>query len=1218
MFTFVRRTLIPHIRLETKPLRSIDPAVALIAIALGWFGMTPVARAATFSNTSALATARHFHTATTLSNGEVLAAGGNNVSTAERYNPLTGVWSATGNLLTNRYHHTATLLQNGKVLVTGGQGLSGVNQLVVYYRSSEIYDPATGVWTATGSLNSARTDHTATLLNNGKVLVIGGRGSANDLASAEIYDPATGIWTQLTSTLSRIRSTHTATLLANGKVLVTGASGFPSPPAAEIFDPATNLFSLTGIPIVGRVNHTATLLPDGKVLVSGGQASGVTQTSAEIFNPTTGTWTATGSMATGRYSHRAALLPNGKVLAAGGFGSSAVGSAEIFDPATGTWSPAGTLVTARTAHTLTILFNGRLLIAGGWAVSREVASAEICDWASGTWTATTGALTFARYKHTQTLLPNGKVLVAGGLNSGSNPTIAELFDTTSGTWTSTGAMGNGRSDHTATLLPNGKVLVAGGFSNSINGKLPNAELYDPATGAWTATGSLAYKRSQHTATLLPNGKVLVAGGGEFQSLEEIYDPATGTWTAVGAMSTLRTAATATLLSNGKVLVTAGSRGADQASADLFDPVTNTWAATGSLVTARSGHGAALLPNGKVLVTGGGKLNAELISTEIYDPALGTWSAGPAMATKRSQHVTLPLMDGRVLVIGGYGNSSVLNSAEIYDPVNGTWSAGPSMASIRWFHTAVRLPSGTILVAAGNAGSSNYKSCELYNPGLGYSASWQPTVSTGLSSPVEIGMTLSISGARFRGISEGSSGNQQSSAANHPVLVLSSLANGQTKTLSATSWSTTSLVTGKISGLHPGWAYATIVVNGITSVSKLLLIAPSSNANLSSLALSNGTLSPSFDSATTNYFTSVPYSASTLTVTPNVDDSAATVKIRINSGSFVASTPGNTSQPLSLNNGSNSLDVLVTAANGTTTKTYAINITRNFPQILVKNGSTTLVDGSPGSVEFGQIATGTGGTVTFTVHNPGSDNLVLGVIGKDGTHATEFVVGTPSSTTIAPTESATFTVTLNPASSGVKTAAIHLANNLVGSANPFDINLQGTGNTPPTFPGYSFSTSYQTATTVLLAKLLAKATDADGDTVSVTTVGPASAQGGAAVLNATGIRYTPPAAFSGTDTFSVTLTDSRGATANGTVTVAVGPSPTVGGMTANPPKITPLSGGRMELKFQGIPGRIYQIQRSTDMSTWATLSTVAANQFGALTFTDEAPPQPGAFYRLALP
>jgi Galactose oxidase, central domain len=133
--------------------------------------------------------------------------------------PAPGKWRATGELVTARAYHTATLLLNGQVLVTGGVGEDGLTALA----SAELYDPATGVWTETGSMANARYYHTMTLLPNGQVLVAGGFDD-HGAASAELYDPATGLWTE-TGSLTTGRILHTATLLPNGKVLVAGGYG---------------------------------------------------------------------------------------------------------------------------------------------------------------------------------------------------------------------------------------------------------------------------------------------------------------------------------------------------------------------------------------------------------------------------------------------------------------------------------------------------------------------------------------------------------------------------------------------------------------------------------------------------------------------------------------------------------------------------------------------------------------------------------------------------------------------------------------------------------------------------------------------------------------------------------------------------------------------------------------------------------------------------------
>jgi len=329
----------------------------------------------------------------------------------------------TGSLNTARENHSATLLNNGKVLVVGG--FDSTNNASA---SAELYDPVAATFAPTGSLNTAREYHTATLLNNGKVLIVGGFDSTNNpTASAELYDPVAGTFSP-TGSLNIARGYHTATLLANGKVLIAG--GFDSTnsvsASAELYDPAAGTFSLTASLNAAREYHTATLLNNGMVLLAGG-FNGSVLASAELYDPTAGAFTSTSSLNTAREYHTATLLNNGTVLLAGGFNGSVLGNAELYDPVAGIFSPTGSLNTAREYHTATLLNNGTVLFAGG--VSGSVtASAELYDPAAGSFS-NTGSLNAAREYHTTTLLNNGMVLIAGGSDSTNVATNnAELYE----------------------------------------------------------------------------------------------------------------------------------------------------------------------------------------------------------------------------------------------------------------------------------------------------------------------------------------------------------------------------------------------------------------------------------------------------------------------------------------------------------------------------------------------------------------------------------------------------------------------------------------------------------------------------------------------------------------------------------------------------------------------------------------------------------------------
>jgi subtilisin family serine protease len=279
---------------------------------------------------------REYHTATLLPNGKVLLAGGNlwNYSnTAEIYDPSTGLSNLTGNMSSNRYAHTATLLANGKVLITGG--LVDIN---TYSDTStaEIYDPATGQFTPTaGTMNYPRYFHTATLLQNGQVLIAGGYISdGHPTDTAELYDPATGTFTELPNRMANARICHSAIGLDDGRVMFVGNTWAISPP--EIYDPVTRTFSAITYPVTcdatgvictsagreisQRWMTTLTKVKNGKILVTAGASVG--QSVTELFDPVTNSSYPVSSIVSNRGFHSATYLGDSlnKVLVSGGEG----------------------------------------------------------------------------------------------------------------------------------------------------------------------------------------------------------------------------------------------------------------------------------------------------------------------------------------------------------------------------------------------------------------------------------------------------------------------------------------------------------------------------------------------------------------------------------------------------------------------------------------------------------------------------------------------------------------------------------------------------------------------------------------------------------------------------------------------------------------------------------------------------------------------------------
>ncbi|MCK4771680.1 MAG: hypothetical protein KAT18_02070, partial [Candidatus Latescibacteria bacterium] len=747
-----------------------------------------------------------------LNDGKVLIVGWT-TQIAELYDPTTETFT---NADTTVYEHvqgaTATLLQNGKVLLVGGTYDGAI--------TAELYDPVTGQFTATDSLNYEHQYHSATLLQNGKVLIAGGRYVTPDSSHSkcELYDPATGTFTPTAGDLNIDRNGHAAVLLSDGKVLIAGGSRTTTPgsgiplDSAELYDPASDSFTLTGNMAESRINHTATLLNDGTVLVTG-RATGNT---ADIYDPSSGTFSATGNMSYDRRSHTAMRLPDGRVLIAGGVsGSGTLDTAELYDPSTGTFITAGSLSTARQQHTATLLPNGEVLIAGGHTGTTETSSAEhftlapsisiyqptgiqsgntkisfvIADPESSvvgllvegsdddgvTWnnlsvTGDTTGITSANYDSSivwlsGTDLPdqelwNGMLRItphdrgssgtadttyidldnqvpqwveAEGIEGDSTVTFwfNELVVDSTATNTSNITLSGGltiasisvyeswtettEKDSMTTAkgwaagaVIDGEFYVIGGYTGSY---LNTLLAYDPDTDSWTTKASMPTARRSPVAGVI-DGKLYVAGGykGSYLSTLEVYDPSTDSWTTKTPMTTAREDAAGGVI-NGRLYVAGGDNGTSVGLVESYDPATDSWTMQTSMPTLTY-EGASGVIDGKLYVAGGWttSLSNNLL---VYDPATDSWSSKANMPTAR-RDAEAGVIGGKLYVAGGYGSSGYLDKLEVYDPASDNWTSKTSIpAPLRAPATGVI--DNMLYAAGGHDGTSLRGILVVYDP-----------------------------------------------------------------------------------------------------------------------------------------------------------------------------------------------------------------------------------------------------------------------------------------------------------------------------------------------------------------------------------------------------------------------------------------------------------------------------------------------------------------------
>ena len=392
----------------------------------------------------------------------------------------------------------------------------------------------------TGAMNTGRTEHTASILPNGNVLIAGGltlmpNGPLIPVATAEIYNPSSGTFSA-TGSMTMLRNMHVAATLQNGQVLVAGGNT----QTAELFNPVTGTWKSTGSMSTARTGAQAVTLKDGRVLVIGNNIIGTAASTCEIYNPATGTFTLSGNLPEQRFGASAVLLSDGRVMLSGGgmpgnpYGNTTPIYADlttlIWTPATGQWAYGPALATPHMNGTATALPNGKVLVAGGTDQSNNLtANAEIVDPAA-LWGVATGGMSVARQTAVATLQSDGTVLMAGGqINSPTGPIMTaslESYSPTTGTWQSAGNMTTSRANFTTSTLGNGNLLIAGGATvnptTNVFSVVQAADLIKP--GVAPGTGCVA------GGLTIPVSSIAVAANGMTNPFP-INASSTCTWAA---------------------------------------------------------------------------------------------------------------------------------------------------------------------------------------------------------------------------------------------------------------------------------------------------------------------------------------------------------------------------------------------------------------------------------------------------------------------------------------------------------------------------------------------------------------------------------------------------------------------------------------------------------------------------------------------------------------
>ena len=637
------------------------------------------ANADTWTSSLDMLQPRTKHVSSNLRDGRVIVVGGSNtsglLSSAEIYDPVLQHWTSSGESLFPRIGHSVTTLKNGMILVVGGQipiEKSNQNPLLLcenpdetvpsvgptkrYYCEdgavtlTEIYDPVNDSWKKSSALLTSRWGHTATLLDDGRVLVAGGKNNSSPAVESEIFDPDTETWVSAGQMIYE-RTDHTASLLSDGRVLIAGGFTYVPISYSEIYD-VENGWVKTENLMGPRHMHSAVPLNDGQVLVIGGKAGLFTNlTRVELYDSDSGSWSIKGKMPVALWGHTAIPLDCENVLIVGGKRNdgSSFNLAYLFNTSTGGYQTTGKMNVPRFAHSATKISGGSVVVTGGYInPSFQSDSVEILksnkvgsyEWVPAK------PIPVPLERHSAIYIGGGRLFITGGWNGSSAASDTWIFDLDNNLWDIGPPMKDARWGHSMVWLDDKTVLISGGVGDD-GLPLSSVEKYDSVNSSMESLSSMEEARSGHGLLKDKNGNVYAIGG---------Y----------------------------------GSEGISLPSSEKYHVSFDKWNKLPDMSEARSHHSAIILKDGNILITGGtDDYNTPSGTAEIFDMKSGQWKSAGSMREARMGHVSYQFdgkngfncpdlaTHGEVFIMGGYG-LGVMDSVEVYRPGGGGWSAFESI------------------------------------------------------------------------------------------------------------------------------------------------------------------------------------------------------------------------------------------------------------------------------------------------------------------------------------------------------------------------------------------------------------------------------------------------------------------------------------------------------------------------------------------------------------